>query len=162
MYPQLRWVDSQIHELFASGIGFGMVRAFLSEGMKVVLADWSAPNLEKAKAALAGNNAVAFVRANVADRADLMVWLDLPRATVMRQVTARTLRRRLTRQELWNGNVEPPLRTILTAKQVEALGDRMEEDEQKVLGHEGFEKAVDQVAALEKRLGIYELKQFTP
>jgi NAD(P)-dependent dehydrogenase (short-subunit alcohol dehydrogenase family) len=60
----------------ASGIGFGMVRAFLSEGMKVVLADWSQPNLERAKAALAGNNAVAFVRANVADRADLKAAVD--------------------------------------------------------------------------------------
>ena len=55
----------------ASGIGFGMVRAFLSEGMKVVLADWSLANMETAKAALAGNNAVAFVRANVADRSEL-------------------------------------------------------------------------------------------
>jgi NAD(P)-dependent dehydrogenase (short-subunit alcohol dehydrogenase family) len=60
----------------ASGIGFGMVRAFLSEGMKVVLADWSRPNMEKAKATLAGNNAVAFVRANVADRADLKSAVD--------------------------------------------------------------------------------------
>jgi hemerythrin-like domain-containing protein len=56
----------------------------------------------------------------------------------------------------------PALRTILTPKQVEALGDRMEEDEQKVLGHEGFEKSVAQVAALEKQLGIYDLAQFTP
>jgi NAD(P)-dependent dehydrogenase (short-subunit alcohol dehydrogenase family) len=60
----------------ASGIGFGMVRAFLSEGMKVVLADWSAPNLERARAALAGNNAVAFVRTNVADRGDLKAAVD--------------------------------------------------------------------------------------
>ena len=60
----------------ANGIGFGMVRAFLSEGMKVVIADWSASNLEKAKAALGGNNAVAFVRANVADRADLKAAVD--------------------------------------------------------------------------------------
>ena len=55
----------------ANGIGFGMVRAFLSEGMKVVVADWSAPNIEKAKTALKGNNGVAFVRTNVADRSDL-------------------------------------------------------------------------------------------
>ena len=55
----------------ASGIGFGMVRAFLSEGMKVVLADWSQANLDKARAGLAGSNAVAFVRANVAERSDL-------------------------------------------------------------------------------------------
>jgi hypothetical protein len=39
-------------------------------------------------------------------RADTIVWLDLPRRTVMRQVTARTLRRGLRRQELWNGNRE--------------------------------------------------------
>jgi len=54
------------------------------------------------------------VRAYLAERADLLVWLDLSRALVMRQVVRRTLVRRLRRQSLWNGNVEPPLRTILT------------------------------------------------
>jgi adenylate kinase family enzyme len=54
------------------------------------------------------------VRGVLADRADLMVWLDLPRCTVMRQVISRTLRRRIGRQELWNGNVEPRLRSIVT------------------------------------------------
>jgi len=39
--------------------------------------------------------------------ADTVVWLDLPRATVMRQITARTLRRMVRREELWNGNREP-------------------------------------------------------
>jgi adenylate kinase family enzyme len=47
-------------------------------------------------------------------RADLLVWLDVPRARVMRQVTVRTLRRRWRREVLWNGNVEPPLRTVLS------------------------------------------------
>ncbi|HEU4753004.1 MAG TPA: hemerythrin domain-containing protein [Armatimonadota bacterium] len=56
----------------------------------------------------------------------------------------------------------PALRTILTPRQVEALGERMEQDEHKVLGDEGFERSVDQVAAIEKQLGIYDLKQFTP
>ena len=60
----------------ANGIGFGMVRAFLSEGMKVVVADWNAANIEKAKARLSGNNAVAFVRTNVADRGDLKASVD--------------------------------------------------------------------------------------
>ena len=40
-------------------------------------------------------------------RADTVVWLDLPRWTVMRQIGWRTLRRAVTRQELWNGNREP-------------------------------------------------------
>ncbi len=39
--------------------------------------------------------------------ADTIVWLDPPRHRVLRQITWRTLRRTLTREELWNGNREP-------------------------------------------------------
>lgn len=39
-------------------------------------------------------------------RADTVVWLDLPKRTVMRQVIWRTARRVAGRQELWNGNRE--------------------------------------------------------
>jgi adenylate kinase family enzyme len=39
-------------------------------------------------------------------RADTIVWLDLPRRKVMRQLLWRTLRRMATRAELWNGNRE--------------------------------------------------------
>ena len=53
-------------------------------------------------------------RAVLAARADLLVWLDLPVATVMRQVIVRTLRRRLRREVLWNGNREPALWTVCT------------------------------------------------
>jgi adenylate kinase family enzyme len=49
-------------------------------------------------------------------RADLLVWLDHSRAHVMRQIVPRTLRRRLHRVALWNGNVEPPLWTIFTQR----------------------------------------------
>jgi hemerythrin-like domain-containing protein len=56
----------------------------------------------------------------------------------------------------------PALRTILTPKQVEVLGARMEEDEHKVLGDKGFERTVTEVASFEKALGIYDLTQFTP
>ncbi len=52
----------------ASGIGLGMARAFLEEGMKVSLADWSDEHIARARAQLAGNNAVHFVKTNVADR----------------------------------------------------------------------------------------------
>lgn len=33
--------------------------------------------------------------------ADTVVWLDLPKSVVMRRVTLRTLRRAITREELW-------------------------------------------------------------
>lgn len=40
-------------------------------------------------------------------RVDTIVWLDPPRRVVMRRVVGRTLRRVVTREELWNGNREP-------------------------------------------------------
>ena len=43
----------------------------------------------------------------VYDRADTVVWLDYERALVMRRVVSRTLRRIVTREELWHGNREP-------------------------------------------------------
>lgn len=54
----------------------------------------------------------------------------------------------------------PALRSILKPKQVDELGKRMEEDEQKVLGEQGLERNVDKAAAIEKQLGIYELSKF--
>ena len=39
--------------------------------------------------------------------ADTIVWLDMPRWLLMRRVIWRTLRRAITREELWNGNREP-------------------------------------------------------
>jgi adenylate kinase family enzyme len=49
----------------------------------------------------------AAVRDIIWSRADTIVWLDLPRRTVMRRVVIRTVRRVITRQSLWNGNREP-------------------------------------------------------
>lgn len=56
----------------------------------------------------------SLVRPLMLSRADVLVWLDHSRWTVMRRVVGRTLRRRIRRQQLWNGNYEPPLRTFFT------------------------------------------------
>lgn len=55
-----------------------------------------------------GNYRRVVIEGPVWERADTVVWLDLPRPVVMRQVVGRTLRRILTREELWNGNRETP------------------------------------------------------
>lgn len=56
----------------------------------------------------------SMVRPLLLGKADLLVWLDLPRRQVMGQLVARTVTRRVRRTELWNGNVEPPLWTVFT------------------------------------------------
>lgn len=58
--------------------------------------------------------------------------------------------------------VFPAFRTIVSAHEYGALGDDFEKKEDELFGDEGFFKVVDQVAQLEKKLGIYELAQFTP
>jgi adenylate kinase family enzyme len=54
------------------------------------------------------------VKPILVERAELLVWLHHPRWTVLRRVVSRTVTRRLRRQVLWNGNIEPPLRTFFT------------------------------------------------
>jgi hemerythrin-like domain-containing protein len=55
----------------------------------------------------------------------------------------------------------PALHKIVPAKQLKELGEQFEKEEDRLFGDEGFEKTVDQVAKIEKRLGIYDLAQFT-
>lgn len=57
--------------------------------------------------------------------------------------------------------MQPALRTILTTKQAMALSESVEEDVHRVLSDEVFQRIVDEVAAMEKQLGIYDLKQLT-
>lgn len=59
-------------------------------------------------------NYSARIRQLTWGKADLVVWVDLPRAVVMWQLIRRTVRRTATGVELWNGNRERPLRDQLS------------------------------------------------
>jgi hemerythrin-like domain-containing protein len=56
----------------------------------------------------------------------------------------------------------PAFRSIVSAHEYDALGEDFEKKEDELFGEEGFFKIVDTVADLEKKLGIYDLSQFTP
>jgi hemerythrin-like domain-containing protein len=56
----------------------------------------------------------------------------------------------------------PALHSIVTKHEYAALGEEFDRIEQKTFGGDGFDMAVDQVTALEKQLGLYDLTQFTP
>jgi hemerythrin-like domain-containing protein len=56
----------------------------------------------------------------------------------------------------------PAFHSVVSPKEFDSLGDLFEDEEQKLFGRNGFERVVEEVAALEKKLGIYELSGFTP
>ena len=56
----------------------------------------------------------------------------------------------------------PALRRLVSAHEYAALGELFEDEEHKKFGQAGFEGMVERVAGIEKTLGIYDLKQFTP
>ncbi len=56
----------------------------------------------------------------------------------------------------------PAFHKIVTPHEFDSLGEDFEKKENELFGADGFEKMVDKVAGIEKRLGIYDLSQFTP
>jgi len=57
--------------------------------------------------------------------------------------------------------VFPAWKTAFTNKQLDEVGDRFEEIERKMFGHDGFEDAETKISGIEKRLGLADLAQFT-
>ena len=55
----------------------------------------------------------------------------------------------------------PALHKIVPAKKLQELGEQFEKEEDRLFGEEGFEKTVEQVAVIEKQLGILDLARFT-
>ena len=56
----------------------------------------------------------------------------------------------------------PAFRAIVSAHEFDSLGEDFEKKEDELFGEDGFFKVVDRVAENEKKLGIYDLAQFTP
>ena len=56
----------------------------------------------------------------------------------------------------------PAFHEILPDKEYDELGEAFEEKEDQLFGQNGFEKMVDRVASIEKKLGIYNLSLFIP
>ncbi|HVN77846.1 MAG TPA: hemerythrin domain-containing protein [Terriglobia bacterium] len=56
----------------------------------------------------------------------------------------------------------PAFRRIVPAQEYDALGEDFEKKEHQLFGQDGFEKNVEEVARIEKVLGVYDLAMFTP
>ena len=100
---------------FASSLALILGAVFLELDSVYHQADWAPlPASEfRARVALVADRECWVIDGNYSTvqdivwaRADTVVFLDLPRRTVMRRIIARTLRRVAGRVELWNGNRE--------------------------------------------------------
>ena len=56
----------------------------------------------------------------------------------------------------------PAFREIVPKNEFDSLGEHFEKREHELFGEDGFQKIVEEVAGLEKTIGIYDLSQFTP
>jgi len=56
----------------------------------------------------------------------------------------------------------PAFHSVVSSKEYDSLGEAFEDKEEELFGKNGFEKIVEEVASLERKLGIYELAEFTP
>jgi hemerythrin-like domain-containing protein len=56
----------------------------------------------------------------------------------------------------------PAFRKLVSQHEYDSLGEEFENNEHKLFGEDGFEKMVAKVEDIEKKLGIYDLAQFTP
>jgi hemerythrin-like domain-containing protein len=56
----------------------------------------------------------------------------------------------------------PALHDVVSKQEYGALGEDFEKKEHQLFGKEGFEGIVERVAVIEKGLGIFDLRQFTP
>jgi hemerythrin-like domain-containing protein len=55
----------------------------------------------------------------------------------------------------------PAVRSIITPAEFDELGEKFEQREQELLGRNGFEKTLESVEDLEKKLGIHDLSKYT-
>ncbi len=56
----------------------------------------------------------------------------------------------------------PAFRSIVSPREFDELGEKFEDREKELFGKEGFEKMVESVGEIEKKLGINELSKYTP
>jgi hemerythrin-like domain-containing protein len=147
----------------------GMVRSFVEDYHEKLEEDYLFPRFEKANKLV---DLVKTLRAqHQAGRRVTDVILQRANASALRDsdnvarvtIAMREFNRMYAPHEAREDTVLfPAFRGIVSKNEYDSLGEDFEKKENELFGHEGFERMVDKVAGIEKRLGIYDLAQFTP
>ncbi len=107
---------------------------------------------------LAGRKMIAAINA-LNTEANLQNPLERPRVAELLTAFNRLYRPHAA----WEDTVLlPAFPSVISRQDYAALGETFSKEEVKLFGADGFANLVGQVADLEKELGIYDLRQFTP
>ena len=147
----------------------GIVRKFVEEYHEKLEEDYLFPRFRKAnkhvdlvETLLAQHQAGRRVTAQIEQLAALPARKDEARKKQLGD-SLRAFNRMYRPHEAREDTVLfPAFRGIVSEHEFDSLGEDFERKEDQLFGDEGFFKIVDQVAGLEKKLGIYDLGQFTP
>jgi hemerythrin-like domain-containing protein len=147
----------------------GIIRRFIEDYHEKLEEDFLFPRFEKAKK---HEDLTRVLREqHQAGRRVTDVTLALAKASALKKDSQRkqlgvSLRQFIRMYEPHEAREDtvlfPALHKIVTPHEFGALGEDFEKKEHQLVGEDGFEQMVDKVASIEKKLGIYDLGQFTP
>ncbi len=138
--------------------GAGIIRRFIEDYHEKLEEDYLFPRFEKARK-LADLTAILRAQHQAGRRlTEQILNARSPNVPAMEQF----IRMYEPHEAREDTVLFPALRSIVSKHEFDALGEEFEKKEHQLFGEDGFEHVVDQVAGIEKRLGIYDLGQFTP
>jgi hemerythrin-like domain-containing protein len=147
----------------------GIIRQFIEQYHEKLEEDHIFPRFEKANKLtdLVGtlrtqHAAGRKVTASIEQLAKPVVWKDATQRTHLQHALESFVRMYRPHEAREDTILFPALHTIVSKNEFDAMGDQFEGQEHKMFGEEGFEGQVGRVGELEKKLGIFDLAQFTP
>jgi hemerythrin-like domain-containing protein len=147
----------------------GMIRHFVEDYHEKLEEDYLFPRFEKAnqltdlvKTLKAQHQAGRKVTDIVMQRANARDLKDAVERSKVAEAIRQFNRMYAPHEAREDTVLFPAFRSLVSANEYDSLGEDFEKKENELFGAEGFEKMVDKVAGIEKKLGIYDLAQFTP
>lgn len=147
----------------------GIIRHFVEEYHEKLEEDYLFPRFRKAKkhevlveTLLGQHQAGRRVTAQIEQLAGASVLKDEPKKRQLADGLRAFIRMYRPHEAREDTVLFPAFRGIVSEHEFDALGEEFEKKEDQLFGDEGFFKVVGQVTELEKKLGIFDLAQFTP
>jgi hemerythrin-like domain-containing protein len=146
----------------------GIVRAFIEDYHEKLEEDYLFPRFEKATQLTdlttvlrAQHQAGRRITDRIMQLATMQTLKEPQSAASLRELLHQFGRMYAPHEAREDTVLFPAFRKLVSNEEYGALGEDFEKKEHELFGEGGFDEMVDRVAAIEKKLGIYDLSQFT-